>query len=106
MPVYEYECTACGNNFEVNQRMSDPPITSCNCGKEGQVRRLIGAGSGLIFKGSGFYITDYKKNGSSSSTTSNGKAGDGAGKKAEAKSSSSSSGSAPACGSGACGCPS
>ncbi len=64
MPTYAYQCDSCGNEFEVFQKMSDDPIDTCECGEKGQVRRLIGSGAGLIFKGSGFYITDYK-NGSS-----------------------------------------
>lgn len=60
MPTYEYECKACGKTFEAFQNMSDPPLTSCpSCGKS--VRRLISAGSGIIFKGSGFYINDSRK---------------------------------------------
>ena len=57
MPTYEYECKSCSYNFEVFQSMSDPPLKECpECGKE--VRRLILGGSGVIFKGSGFYVTD------------------------------------------------
>jgi putative FmdB family regulatory protein len=60
MPTYEYECEKCGNRFEAFQRMTDPPLKSCpKC--KGKVERLIGTGSGIIFKGSGFYATDYKK---------------------------------------------
>ena len=59
MPTYEYECKSCGYNFEVFQPMSDKPVTDCpQCGKE--VRRLINGGSGIIFKGSGFYVNDKK----------------------------------------------
>ena len=59
MPTYSYKCDACGHGFEQLQSIKDEPITSCpNCGEE-RVRRLIGAGAGLIFKGSGFYHTDY-----------------------------------------------
>ena len=62
MPCYEYVCNACGETFEADQRMSDPPLTGCKCcGEEGTVSRLIGLGGGVIFKGSGFYGTDYKK---------------------------------------------
>lgn len=60
MPVYEYVCDACGETFEVTQKMSDPPITDCACGEKGRVHRLIGSGGGVIFKGAGFYQTDYK----------------------------------------------
>jgi putative FmdB family regulatory protein len=60
MPTYDYECTKCGRIFEVFQPMSAKPLKSCpKC--KGKVNRLIGAGGGLIFKGSGFYATDYKK---------------------------------------------
>jgi putative FmdB family regulatory protein len=60
MPTYEYECKSCGHGFEVFQSMSDPPLKDCpECGKE--VRRLILGGTGVIFKGSGFYVTDKGK---------------------------------------------
>lgn len=60
MPTYEYECRACGKTFEIFQRMSEAPKTSCpQCGEE-TLERLIGAGAGFLFKGSGFYITDYR----------------------------------------------
>ena len=61
MPTYDYECGACHHRYEVLQSITAPPLQKCpHCGKK-KARRLIGAGSGLIFKGSGFYITDYKK---------------------------------------------
>lgn len=61
MPTYEYKCTKCNNLFEVFQKMSDDPVTECpKC--KGPVKRLIGSGSGPIFKGTGFYHTDYKNN--------------------------------------------
>ncbi len=59
MPTYEYECIEHGHRFEEFQSMTEPPLEACNvCG--GKVRRLIGAGAGFIFKGSGFYQTDYR----------------------------------------------
>lgn len=59
MPTYEYECTKCKERFDLFQRMTEKPLQKCRfCG--GKVRRLIGAGAGLIFKGSGFYATDYR----------------------------------------------
>ena len=60
MPTYEYECKKCSHRFEVFQSMSDEPIKKCpECGK--QVRRLVSGGVGVIFKGSGFYVTDKDK---------------------------------------------
>ena len=71
MPTYEYKCLDCGNFFEEFQRITEDPLTTCPkcCGN---VKRLISAGAGPIFKGSGFYHTDYKNN---SSKTSSGKSG-------------------------------
>lgn len=69
MPTYDYQCQACQHEFEVFQNMSDAPLKKCpECG--GKVKRLIGTGAGLIFKGSGFYITDYKNKKSSASPAS------------------------------------
>ena len=60
MPTYEYECDVCCTHFERFQQMSEEPLKECpKCG--GSVKRLIGRGSGIIFKGSGFYATDYAK---------------------------------------------
>ncbi|AKH76426.1 zinc ribbon domain-containing protein [Leptospira interrogans] len=73
MPTYDYKCKACGQIFEQFHSMKDDPIKDCHlCGKKGEVERMISNGSGIIFKGTGFYVTDYKKSGSgeSSSTTS------------------------------------
>jgi putative FmdB family regulatory protein len=59
MPTYDYECSRCGHTFELFQKMTDLPAETCpSCG--GEVRRKIGSGAGLIFKGSGFYATDYR----------------------------------------------
>ena len=61
MPTYDYECQSCGHHFEARQSMKDPHLTDCpqeNCA--GPVKRKIGVGAGFIFKGSGFYITDYR----------------------------------------------
>ena len=61
MPTYDYECTKCGNTFEVFHKVDDPSKKACpKC--KAKAKRLIGGGCGLIFKGSGFYSTDYKKN--------------------------------------------
>lgn len=60
MPTYEYECDACAHTFEELQSFSDAPLTECpRCGKK-QLRRLFGTGAAVIFKGSGFYETDYR----------------------------------------------
>lgn len=59
MPTYEYKCTKCGNIFERFQGIKEPPYTECPSCK-GPVKRLIGTGGGLLFKGNGFYITDYR----------------------------------------------
>ena len=61
MPTYEYECDACGHHFEILQSMTDSKIKKCPKCKKLKLYRLIGAGAGIIFKGSGFYETDYKK---------------------------------------------
>jgi putative FmdB family regulatory protein len=63
MPNYDYECTKCGYTYEVFQQMTAKKLTACpKC--KGKLKRLIGGGSGIIFKGTGFYQTDYKKTGS------------------------------------------
>jgi putative FmdB family regulatory protein len=61
MPTYEYECEKCGLIFEEFQSISDKPLTKCKKpGCDGQVKRLISAGAGFLFKGKGFYGTDYR----------------------------------------------
>ncbi len=65
MPTYEYKCLKCRKKFDQLQKITADPLKKCIfCG--GKVERLISAGTGLIFKGSGFYITDYKNKSSSS----------------------------------------
>ena len=59
MPTYEYKCLGCGRRFDVFQSMSAEPLTECEeC--HGKLKRLVGPGAGFIFKGSGFYATDYR----------------------------------------------
>ena len=59
MPTYEYECAKCEHRFETFQSMRDAPLKKCpKCG--GKVKRLLGTGAGIIFKGQGFYQTDYR----------------------------------------------
>lgn len=111
MPIYEYLCETCDHKFEVQQKFSDPLVDACTkCGKS--VRKLISA-PGIIFKGTGWYVTDYsnklkdpnapkpdasaseKKDGGSSESKSEGKSGDSSSSatKSESSSTSSSSGS-------------
>jgi putative FmdB family regulatory protein len=69
MPNYDYTCTQCGHTFTAFQSMSAAPLETCpNC--NGRVKRLIGGGMGLIFKGTGFYATDYKNSSCSVSDSS------------------------------------
>lgn len=69
MPTYDYKCKECGITFEVFQKMTDEPIKICiEC--NGEVKRLIGGGLTPIFKGSGFYETDYKSKSNKNSTAS------------------------------------
>ena len=70
MPTYEYECQKCGRTFEFVQSMKDAALSTCpkdKCRRKpwgrGRVKRLLSPGAGLIFKGSGFYITDYRSDG-------------------------------------------
>jgi len=98
MPTYEYACQKCGQNFDAFQSMRDEPYKICpkelcrqaKWGK-GKVKRLLGTGAGLIFKGSGFYITDYRSNsyqeGAKKETTSSSEKGssEGPGGKTESK---------------------
>lgn len=60
MPTYEYVCDACGHQFDEFQSIKDEPLKKCPECKKPKLRRLIGAGAALLFKGSGFYITDYR----------------------------------------------
>lgn len=63
MPTYDYACGACGHRFERMQPILSAPLRSCPKCKRRKVKRLIGGGGGLLFKGSGFYITDYRSKG-------------------------------------------
>jgi putative FmdB family regulatory protein len=61
MPTYQYQCDACGHSFEILQSMLAKKLKKCPSCSKHKLHRLIGAGTGIIFKGSGFYETDYKK---------------------------------------------
>jgi putative FmdB family regulatory protein len=83
MPTYEYQCEKCKKTFECYQSMKDDALTKCTkelCRQKtwgkGKVKRLLGTGAGLIFKGSGFYITDYRSEGYKASAKSESSAGE------------------------------
>lgn len=91
MPTYDYKCKACGNTWELFQSMSAKPVKSCpKCGRK-TAERLIGTGAALLFKGSGFYQTDYRSEGYKKSaeadkkSASGGESGGGADAKTPAK---------------------
>ena len=82
MPTYDYQCTTCGKRFEWMQSMKDDPLSMCPeevCDHDpkgkGAVERLISAGGGVIYKGGGFYLTDYVKKSGSSSEGGSGSSG-------------------------------
>ncbi len=62
MPTYDYDCDACQHKFEEFQSMSEPVLTKCPQCKKKKLRRLFGTGAAILFKGSGFYETDYRSN--------------------------------------------
>jgi len=79
MPTYEYKCRDCGHAFERYQRISEEPLDECpECG--GRVQRLISSGGGLVFKGPGFYATDYRSSGPTRPSSSEDKGDSGVGK--------------------------
>jgi putative FmdB family regulatory protein len=102
MPMYEYECSACGHRFEQIRKFSDPPIEVCpNCG-ESKVQKLLSSPA-IQFKGSGFYITDYARKGAAGTDAKESASADASKDKKDAKtpssdSSSGSSSTAPATG--------
>lgn len=63
MPTYDYQCSACGHTFDELQSFSEPPLTKCPACKKNKLERLFGGGGAIIFKGSGFYETDYRRTG-------------------------------------------
>lgn len=92
MPTYSYRCADCGHEYDAFQNMRENPHTECpQC--KGRVERLIGAGAGILFKGSGFYVTDYRSgngSGGGGKTSGGGKSSDGGEQKGESGSTSSS----------------
>jgi putative FmdB family regulatory protein len=86
LPTYEYQCQKCGHRFSEFQKITDPPMKNCpKCRKRNCVEQIISGGSGVIFKGSGFYATDYKGKSPNSSPPSSGdgKSDPGGGKAAD-----------------------
>jgi putative FmdB family regulatory protein len=81
MPTYEYECLKCGHEFELFQSINAAPKRTCPACR-GRVKRLVGTGAGLLFKGSGFHVTDYRKPGYSAAASKD--SGTGAAAKTEA----------------------
>ena len=75
MPTYDYQCQACGHTWELFQSMNDDPVKSCPKCKKRKAKRLLGVGAGLIFKGTGFYETDYKSKSGSAKKESSGDSG-------------------------------
>ena len=63
MPTYDYKCAACGHTFDELQKFSDPPLAKCPACKKNKLERLFGGGGAIIFKGGGFYETDYRRAG-------------------------------------------
>jgi putative FmdB family regulatory protein len=63
MPTYDYECSACGHRFDELQSFSDPPLTKCPACKKNKLAKRFGGGGAVIFKGGGFYETDYRRAG-------------------------------------------
>ncbi len=86
MPTYEYACAACGHKFERFESITAKPNKTCvKCSKK-KAERQISGGGGLLFKGSGFYITDYKKTGAGAAPASESKSDSGSSTKTETKS--------------------
>lgn len=86
MPTYDYVCRKCGHEFEFFQSMKDDRLTDCpldDC--DGEVKRLLGTGAGIIFKGSGFYETDYRSDSYKKAAKADSSASDSSGSKKEKK---------------------
>lgn len=86
MPTYDYECDACSHKFELYQSISAEPEKVCPSCKKKKLRRLIGTGGAVMFKGSGFYQTDYRSESYKKSAASDSKSSSGSESKSETKS--------------------
>jgi putative FmdB family regulatory protein len=91
MPTYDYECDACGHTWELFQKITEDPVKSCPECKKRKARRLFGTGAAIMFKGSGFYETDYrsesyKKGADKDKKSSSDSSSDSSSKKSESKS--------------------
>ncbi len=98
MPTYDYRCNACGHTFDELQSFSDPPLTKCPECKKNKLERLFGGGGAIIFKGNGFYETDYRRAGENGNGNgkADGEAAKGESKETKAETPAASSDSAPA----------
>lgn len=86
MPTYDYQCDACGHEYELFQGINDPVVKKCpECGKN-KLRRLFGTGAAIVFKGSGFYQTDYRSEGYRKAAEADKKASSSGGKSEDKKS--------------------
>jgi putative FmdB family regulatory protein len=88
MPTYDYECSACGHTFEVFQGINDDVLKKCPECKKNKLQRLFGTGAAIVFKGSGFYQTDYRSESYKKAAKADSKKSDGesSGKKSDKKS--------------------
>ncbi len=98
MPTYEYHCDACGNHFDEFQGINEPALKKCPKCKKQKLRRIFGAGAAIIFKGSGFYETDYRSDAYKASANADKEksSGDGGDKKSTTDTAASTSESKPA----------
>jgi putative FmdB family regulatory protein len=85
MPTYDYECDACGHQFELYQSISAEPEKKCPQCKKKKLRRLIGTGAAIVFKGSGFYQTDYRSDSYKKSAASDSKSSESSSSSSQSK---------------------
>ena len=100
MPTYDYECQACGHAFELFQSMTAPVKKTCPACRKPKLKRLIGTGAGVIFKGGGFYETDYRSESYKKAAAGESKAAEGSSGGSKDSASGSAAASKPAAGKG------